>query len=155
MGFGRAIDDVIGKERDRWSNPSWWNALIVLPWVIGVILCVTGWWTQRQVAARQLTTTGTITEHQPSNHNQFGYVFTVGEKSYSGWQSPKADELRIGKVVTVYYDPHDPSTNALTDFSDLSIETFGPVPLMLFGIGGVVFLVFTRRRKARLIAASN
>lgn len=155
MGLGQAIDNVLEKERDRWTNPSWWNGLIVLPWVIGAIFCITGWWMQRQVAARQLTTTGIVTEHQPSNHNRFGYVFKVGAKSYSGWQSPKADELRIGTVVTVYYDPRDPSTNALTDFNELSVQTFGPVPLMLFGIGGVVIFVFWRRRQARIVAASN
>ena len=155
MGIGRAIDGAFERERERWSNPSWWNALMVLPWIIGVILCVSGWWTQRQVAVRQVATTGRITEHQPSNHNRFGYVFTVGGKSYTGWQSPKVDELRIGRVVTVYYDPQDPSTNALSDFNDLSIETFGPAPLMLFGTGGVLFLIVRRRKQARNVAASD
>jgi len=105
---------------------------------------------QRQVAARQQTTTGIIGEYQPHNHNQFGYVFRVGEKSYVGWESPKGKELQIGKAVTVYYDPRNPSTNALTNFSDLSFETFGPVPLMLFGIGGVFIFVLKRRRLARI-----
>jgi hypothetical protein len=80
--------------------------------------------------------------HEPANHNRYGYIFSVDGRSYTGWESPRKDELEIGKQVVVYYDPNDPAKNALTDFGELSIEKFGPIPTLMFGIGGVA-LVFS------------
>ena len=88
-----------------------------------------------------------ITTHEPANHDSYGYVFTVDNKSYTGSQSPKANELAIGKKITVYYDPQNPRKNALTDFRDLSADDLGPVPLLLLGIGAVALFIRHRRRK--------
>ena len=52
----------------------------------------------------------------------------MNTKSYMGWQSPKDNELAIGETVTVYYDPHDPSKNALTDFHEVATVGMGPAP---------------------------
>jgi hypothetical protein len=36
--------------------------------------------------------------------------------------------------------------NALTDFAELGIESLGPLPVLLFGIGGLFFFIRQRRR---------
>jgi uncharacterized membrane protein YjdF len=50
----------------------------------------------------------------------------------------------------VYFDPADPETNALTDFSVLSRNEFGPVPLVSLGIIALFVAVFMLRRRARI-----
>src|ERR1700683_57890 len=130
-----------------WSYPSWWNLLVALPWTLGLIFCIHGWKTDDAIAQRQQTTQGVITAHDLANHNQYGYTFYVNGKSYTGWQSPRTNELQVGKQVLVYYDPVDPAKNALTDFDDLSVQRLGPVPLLMFGIGAVAVFIFVRRRK--------
>jgi hypothetical protein len=130
-----------------WSEPTWWNFLVTLPWCIGFVLLVYSGISDRIIATRQRTALGLITAHEPANHNRYGYVFGVEGKSYTGWESPRKDELKIGKQVVVYYDPHDPAKNALTEFGELGIEKFGPIPTLMFGIGAVALYIFWTRRK--------
>jgi hypothetical protein len=101
----------------------------------------------RDIATREQTTEGVITSHEPTNHNRYGYIFHVGGKTFTGWQSPMKDEFEIGKPVTVYYDPKDPSKNALTEFRDLGTIRFGPVPTVLLGIGTVAWFIRSQRKK--------
>lgn len=129
-----------------WANPSWWNLLVVLPWAIGAIVFIHAWKVDREVAAREQTTLGIVTTHEPSNHNRYGYVFWVNGKNFTGWESPKKEELEIGKQVVVYYDPQNPNKNALTEFQDLGMTVLGPVPTTLFGIGAVAWYIRHRRR---------
>ena len=126
---------------------SWWNLLIVLPWVFGVVSILHEWQVDRSVAPRQQSTSATITDHQPANHNTYGYEFFVEGKRYMGRQSPSRDELAVGKRVTVFYDPLDPAKNSLTDFHELTVTSLGPIPLLLFGIGAVALIVRSRRRR--------
>jgi len=100
-----------------------------------------------EVAKRERTVLGTITAHQPANHNRYGYTFSLNGQSYSGWETPRKEEPLIGQLVTVYYDPADPTQNALTDFAELKIESLGPLPVLLLGIGGLVFFVLQRGRR--------
>jgi predicted metalloprotease with PDZ domain len=104
--------------------------LITIPWVLGLVFVVHEWRVDRVIAARQQTTQGVITTHEPSNHNQYGYTFKIKGQAYTGWESPKSTELEIGKVVTVYYDPANPNQNALTDFDELSAKSLGPLPVL-------------------------
>jgi hypothetical protein len=111
-----------------------------------MIWSVHDWKVDRAVATREEVTDGVITAHDAGNHNQYKYTFTVEGKSYDGWQSPREDELHIGKQVRVYYDPKDPSTSALTEFSELAISALGPIPLLTAGICAfVVFIIYWRR----------
>lgn len=143
-------DEMVEKTSRTWNHPSWWNLLVVLPWVLGLILLIRESRTETQIAGRQQTTSGIVTAHEPANHNRYGYRFEVNGKTYNGWQSPGNDELAIGKQVTVFYDPQNPTRSALTDFHDLSISSLGPIPMLLFGIGGVaVFILYRRRRRKR------
>jgi len=122
--------------------------LVTLPWCVGFVLFVYSGISDRMIAMRQRTAQGLITAHEPANHNRYGFVFSVDGKSYTGWESPRKDRLEIGKQVVVYYDPSNPAKNALTDFSELGMEEFGPIPTLLFGIGAVALYIFwTRRRK--------
>jgi hypothetical protein len=130
-----------------WANPSWWHLLVVLPWAIGTILFIHQCKVDLGIAARERTTQGVINAHEPANHNRYGYVFSVNGKSFSGWESPGKEGLEIGRQVLVYYDPIDPSKNALTEFQDLGMSALGPVPLMLFGIGTVAWYIRSRRAK--------
>jgi hypothetical protein len=103
----------------------------------------------RDIATREQTTQGVITAHEPENHNRFGYLFTVNGKSFTGWESPGKDGLEIGRAILVYYDPVNPNKNALTEFGDRGLNSLGPVPILLFGIGAVAWYITARRRKIR------
>jgi hypothetical protein len=128
---------------------------VVLPWAIGLVLSVHESTVDRHVAAREQTATGVVFEHQPANHNVYGYKFEVDGRTYIGWQSPGKSELTVGKQVTVYYDPQNPEKNALIEFEELSATSLGPVPLLLFGIGGVAFLIRSIRRSNAALLKSQ
>jgi len=96
------------------------------------------WKVDRGIAGREQKTQGVITVHEPANHDHYGYIFSVDGVTFTGWDSLKKDELEIGKQVLVYYDPEDPKKNALTGFEELGMSSLGPVPILLFGIGGLV-----------------
>jgi opacity protein-like surface antigen len=137
-------------------HPPWWVIAVMIPWAIGLVMQVYEWRTDTQIAARQQTTFGVVTDHRPSQHNVYGYRFAVNGKTYTGWQSPRHDEFAIGKQVTVYYDPQDPSKSALTDFDELSTQSLGPVPLLLVGIVGVaLFVGYKRHKNAAVLAARH
>lgn len=146
MTIGNAIDEIVARASRTWSRPTWWNLLVVLPWALGVAFLIQESRTERQIAGRQQTTFGTVTAHEPANHNRYGYKFELDGKAYTGWQSPGHDDLAIGKQVIVFYDPQNPGQNSLTDFHDLSVSSLGPVPTLWFGIGAVALFIFYRRR---------
>src|SRR5579863_3626070 len=114
----------------NWQNPSWVLLLVVLPWAIGIVYSLYQWRLDSAVAARQQTTKGTITAHEPANHNRYGYAFSTGGSTYRGWEYPQKREYSVGEQVTVYYDPTKPSRSSLTEFNELSLRAFGPVPLL-------------------------
>jgi hypothetical protein len=136
-----------------WGRPSWWNLLIVLPWVAVAILCFWGFGEDHRVAAREQTTQGVIDWHEPSNHDRYEYRFTIRGKRYTGWASPTTAEFEMGQKVVVYYDPLDPNNSALVDFADAGDRELGPVSFCVIGITAVVLLVFIRRRATRTNAA--
>jgi hypothetical protein len=120
----------------------------MLPWAIGLAFLIHEWKTDSQVAGRQQTASGIVIAYEPANHNLYGYKFEVDGKPYTGWEGPKGRELAIGKQVIVFYDPQDPSKNALTDFHDMGTSALGPVPMILFGIGTVAAFIFYKRRRS-------
>src|SRR5215471_8314795 len=152
MPIGNAIDEMLARSRRTWNHPSWWNLLVVLPWVLGLAFLIQESRIESQIAGRQQTTSGLVTADEPANHNRYGYKFDVNGRIYTGWQSPGNDQLAIGKQVIVFYDPQNPSRSALTDFHDLSISSLGPVPTLLFGIGAVAVFILYRRRHTKTTA---
>jgi len=149
MPMGKAIDEIVARTSRAWYRPSWWNLLVALPWALGVAFLIQESTRESQIAERQQTTSGIVTAHEPSNHNRYGYRFEVAGRAYTGWQIPKDEELAIGKQVIVFYDPQNPSRNALTDFHESSASSLGPVPMMLFGIGAVAVFILYRRRRTK------
>src|SRR5262249_52305891 len=146
MPIGNAIDAMAARTSRAWNRPSWWNLLVALPWALGLAFLIQESIMESQIAGRQQTTHGIVTTHEPGNHNRYGYKFEVDGKAYTGWQSPKDEELAIGEQVIVFYDPQDPSRNSLTDFRDLSTSSLGPVSMLLFGIVAVAGYILYRRR---------
>jgi hypothetical protein len=119
----------------------------VFPWALGLVFLIHEWRTESQIAARQQTASGIVIAHEPANHNRYGYKFHVDGKPYRGWESPAGSEPAVGKQVTVFYDPQNPSRNALTDFHDVRTSVLGTAPMLLFGIGAVAAYIFYRRRR--------
>jgi Protein of unknown function (DUF3592) len=126
---------------------------VVLPWALGAIFLIHGWKVDKEIAARQQTTQGVITAHEPANHNRYGYTFFVNGKIFNGWESPMKRELSVGQDVTVYYDPQDPNKNALTDFAELGLSNLGPLPVVFFGIGLLAWYIGWQRRRHKMSPA--
>src|SRR5215831_13914348 len=97
-----------------WSNPSWWHALAVLPWTIGLVFLVHEGMVDRKIASRQQVAVGIVTAHEPENHDQYPYTFSVFGKSYVGLDRVKKVPPEIGSQIPVFYDPRDPTKNGLT-----------------------------------------
>ncbi len=144
--LGQKVDQAAG----AWIDPSWWNLLIILPWAIGIVMFVGECLADLGSAKREMTASGVVTAHEPANHDRYGYIFSVNGKEFRGWQSPAKNELEIGEKVLIYYDPLNPNKNSLMEFSDLAMNSVGPVPFMLLGIGTLAWIIRTRRRKYRL-----
>jgi hypothetical protein len=134
---------------DRWTNPSWWNLLIALPWAIGLVIFVFGWNKDRDVASRERSVDGVVTAHDPANHNRYTYTFVVQGKSYTGQDIPRHADPVLGRPVLVYYDPLSPEKNALTDFDELSGSALGPALFATIGIGTLAAVIVVRRRQFR------
>jgi hypothetical protein len=144
------LDSSFGARLGRtWGNPSWWNLLIMLPWVLGVGFMVYGFRVDQIKAAREQTTRGQIISHDPPNHDRYGYQFVVNGKVHSGWAIPETSEYKIGQQVLVYYDPLDPDKSALGDFAASGYRIIGPAAFCLCGICGVSLFIFLRRRSIR------
>ena len=135
------------RQFEQRNQPSWWHALLVIPWIVGLIFILSGSIADRRIAKRQRTTSGRIVHHDPANHNRYGYVFSVNETEFTGWEIPRRD-FRMGEPVVVYYDPLDPSRNALADFAVLAEDQRGPILLLLTGILVVPAYIFIRKREA-------
>ena len=134
----------------NWQNPSWLHLLVVLSWVIGSVYGLHAWRVDSAIAARQQTTNGTITAHEPANHDRYGYTFSIGARTYRGWEIPHKSEYTVGEQVTVYYDPINPTRSALTGFEELSLRDLGLILLLLLSSAAVVFIIYKRRKHFRV-----
>ena len=132
--------------KPSWENPSWWNLLICVPWFIGLVFLIYSTISNHIVAKRQQTVTGIITAHEPQNHDRYGFEFALNGQKYSGWGGAEKEKLEMGEAVTIWYDPRNPSKNALKSFETLSLEDFGPIPTLLLGIGGLAWIVRTAKK---------
>jgi hypothetical protein len=136
---------------NRWTNPSWWNLMAALPLVLFSAFQLQQCFRYQKIAKRQTTAFGTVNAHEPANHNRYGYIFVVGEKQYSGWGHPA--EPRMGQPVTVYYDPQDPSENALNTYDDacggLAMPIAFPIVILLVM---VAFIARQRHNDSRVFS---
>jgi hypothetical protein len=90
---------------------------------------------------RQRTAAGTIVNHEPGNHNRYGYRFEVGGRFYTGDETPRSQEPTIGDLVTVYYDSADPAENGLRPFANRRSALIGPACALLVLSGIIALLV--------------
>jgi Protein of unknown function (DUF3592) len=97
-----------------------WLASMLAVSISGALLSGYFSWKDARVAKREQTVVGTITSLGASARGGTanGFRFLVGRATYEGTESQS--ELRPGDVVTVYFDPEDPSTSSLTDFNSSS-----------------------------------
>ncbi|SRR6266700_1781598 len=132
-----------------WDDPSYWNLLIVLPWLLGAIVCLWQCYGYARAATRQSVTSGHVTEL--AQGNRVHYEFTVAEHVYRNWEIPLNDRRvpSAGETVSVYYDSKMPTVNGITDLSTRSLDAFGPAPFLLLASGGVIVFILWRRRDVR------
>ena len=148
--------DTIWKSRlDVWIHPTWWNMLVTLPCVIGLIIQIYSAESYRHVASRERNTQGVITAHETSNHNQYRYAFSIDGQNYSGLGGAPGTDPKIGDHVVMHYDSRNPSTNALKDFATLSSDSLGPVSAMFLFIGVVAWFIAYRRRRFKVLESPN
>jgi hypothetical protein len=146
MSLGASFETRFQQTWDR--RPSWWNLLVVWPFVVFVVLALCNFRTDQLTAAREQTVFGQIVSHDPPNHNRFGYQFEVTGRMYTGW-AIRATDYQIGQKVLVYYDSLNPKKNQLDDFAGNGYRMIGPTSLCLFGIVGVPLYIFLRQRALR------
>jgi Protein of unknown function (DUF3592) len=139
-GYFRRIDST-------WESPTWWNLFVVVPWLLMLAFLTYSAISHHIVAKRQQTSQAIITAHEKSNHDQYRFAFSVDGQKYDGLGRTDKEELEIGEKVVVYYDPHNPSKNALKSFETLSLEDFGPIPTLLLGIGAITWMIKAARRR--------
>ena len=137
-----AIDDRL----ELWRNPTWWNLLVLVPWVLGLFFSLYQWQLFRAIATRERESGAVVTSHKQTNHNRYGYTFDVDGHTYTGWNTPIHTEPQIGQHIAIYYDPQHPEKSSMRHFSENSLSSFGPIPLLLFGTGGLAGLILWKRR---------
>ena len=136
-----------------WDNPPWWYALVALPWLVGLALMAIDAHGDSKIASRERTAQGTVTAHDPANHDSYEYRYTVDGRSYSAWQMPYRVDWHVGQQVVVYYDPTNPGVSSLVEFAQLSEDARAPIPMAMLGIGGVLgFICYRRLRAGRIMS---
>jgi len=77
------------------------------------------------IAAREGTAYGIVSDHETRRFDdRYRYSFSVNGQWFTGWKDSSKNDLEFGMQVLVYYDPLDPSENALTDFAEMSKNPF-------------------------------
>lgn len=141
---------TVARRPASWENPPRWSALIALPWLMLLALSATQAHAARVIAARERTTLGTITGHDPGNHDSYQYAYEVGGRTLRAWQIPSGDDdWRMGEQVVVYYDPEEPTESSLVEFSESGDRASRPVPALVVGITGIFAFIYIQRRRAR------
>jgi hypothetical protein len=135
------------RSKDDWRS---WNLIFVtIPWIIGILFLLPQFLQKQAVGRRQQLTSGVVTAYEPSNHNQCRYTFQTQGKQYSGISSALSERVNIGEQVQVYFDPQNPVTNSLDDFSDSSKSDFSVMVFMTIGIGCIAFCILLARNSRR------
>jgi hypothetical protein len=138
------------EEQHRWkrSRPaSWWNLFVLCPVLAVVVWCFYSGYSRSQVASRQHFAIGLVDTHDPSNHDRYGYTFSVGKQKFKGWAYPASyRDFHLGESITVYYDPSDPDTNSPSDFHEINTGTSLILSWCLLVAAGIPLSIFLQRR---------
>ena len=97
----------------------------VFIWLIMAVVIVIGvgslnWVSYRRLVTRGVSTSATVLELLPNNHNTVRYEYQVAGRTFRGrmqsWgPNPPLEQLSVGQVVIVYYDPEQPGESVLGD----------------------------------------
>jgi len=101
-------------------------------------------------AARERTTAGVLTAHEPQNHNRYEFSYMVAGQSLRAWDvgTVNCDQgvLAVGNTVTVYYDPRHPDDAHLCSFAG-TLKDERDILVLLCVFGG--FLALVGKSRAR------
>jgi hypothetical protein len=123
--------------------------LITVPWIIGVFfLLIRSHW-EAVVGNRQRIANGVITAHEQENHNQYRYRFSVDGTTYTGLSNAPDDVATVNGEAIVYYDPQNPSTNSLQNFTSESERDSGFVGIPMGGIAAIAIVILVAKVNAR------
>ena len=122
--------------------------------VVGVALPFCFYATQyiqhRLAAAREQTTAGVLTAHEPQNHDRYEFSYVIAGQSFKSWHvgTVNCDQgvLAVGNTVTVYYDPRHPDDAHLCSFNG-PLKDERDILVLLCVFGG--FLALVAKSKAR------
>jgi hypothetical protein len=144
------------RSQNDWN--SWWALTFTLPLFVALAVLVPASLKNAEVGNRQRLASGVVTAYEPSNHNQCRYTFSVQGTRFSGVSSAPKGTVFVGEEVEVYFDPTNPATNSLRDFSATSRGSRGVVFISLAGIFGITGLILyskTRSHRRRELRASS
>lgn len=131
-------------------SDAWWFLILTVPLLIGMAASASSAYKNGEIAIRQKTTDGIVTDFEPSNYNLCRFTFSFLGRTYEGAGRPLIGTATVGQHLIVFFDPNHPQTNSLEDFARLSRRQKGFVPLCLVAIFGVVGLVvYARQRQSR------
>jgi hypothetical protein len=127
------------RSRGDWKSP--YSTFITLPWLLGAVMGMLDSRKDAAIASRQQTTFGHIAAHEPSNHDMYRYKFQAADEERSGLSNLPYDHADIGEEVKVYFDPSDPASNSLIDYSERSERDKSLVPFLLVGSGALATFI--------------
>ena len=120
---------------------SWHSLILTLPFVIALIFTMTEAHKDAAVALREQRADGLITVCEPSNHNQCRYRFGYLGRTLEGMSGSVGDRPSVGQHVTVYFDPQDPDTSSLEDYTSADRRERGFAPICMLGICTIVLVI--------------
>ena len=126
---------------------SWWNLLILWPFLAMLLWGVHDSRKDFDIAKRQTATVANVSSHDPHNHDRYGYLFNLNGSQYTGWAYPhdKVD-YSLGQRIVVYYDPIEPTRNLAESFATAGYRDLIFAPFCLMIIAGLPLFIFFQRR---------
>jgi hypothetical protein len=119
--------------------------ITVLTWLVFTIifaaigLRVLDWQKWHRLAKSGVEAKGQVIGKEPKNHEFIRYSYAVGQQAYTGLGSagrgnPEFEQLNIGDVIKVFYDPGNPKESILGDpQSQARSSTTGVLFLVILG----------------------
>ncbi|MDB5430529.1 MAG: hypothetical protein JWP35_1645 [Caulobacter sp.] len=105
--------------------------MIAVPWTIGLIVCLFGVSKYFPISEREQRVDGVIVACTGSGRDRCDYRFVAAGRSFVGRGSPWALDPSAGDRAVIYFDPRNPSENALSSYSER------------VGTNALMFLIFT------------
>jgi|HubBroStandDraft_1064217.scaffolds.fasta_scaffold632486_1 hypothetical protein len=101
------------------------------------------------IGKREQTSVAVTTGCTPSDHNQCQYEFEVGGREFTGRSSSPTYPTALGAHLPVYFDPQNPATNSLRDFTEATASERSMALLCISGICLLAIIILIAKRAAR------